>query len=90
MSYNGRESGSINGREPPLGQYVEEADYTIFKENDTIKAKDGSDGSIEFSGSDFATVLQNAIDAIHARTHPAGLIYIKPTNTLSGNKTHTR
>jgi len=76
MSYNGRESGSINGREPPLGQYVETADYVIFKENGVIKAKNGEDGSIEFSGSDFATVLQNAIDDLYG-TPGYGKIYIR-------------
>lgn len=62
MSYNGRETGSINGRSPPLGQYVETADYVIFKEDGIIKAKNGSDGSIAFQDTDFATVLQDAIN----------------------------
>jgi len=62
MSYNGRESGSINGREPPLGQYVETADYVIFKEDGVIKAKNGEDGSIEFSDSEASNVFQSAFN----------------------------
>jgi len=60
MSYNGRESGSINGREPPLGQYVETADYVIFRENGTIKAKDGDTGSIVKTG-DYLNEVLNSI-----------------------------
>jgi len=59
MSYNGRESGSINGREPPLGQYVEEADFLIFKENGVVKAKDGKNGSIVSSGSSIDRVIND-------------------------------
>jgi len=73
MSYNGRESGSINGRQPPLGQYVEDADYVVYKENGTIKAKRGEDGSVAFSGSDPASVINDCISALSS----GGSIYIK-------------
>jgi len=64
MSYNGRESGSINGRQPPLGQYIEEMDYVIFKEDDVIKAKDGTDGSIAYQSTNAREVITNALDAL--------------------------
>jgi len=69
MSYNGRESGSINGRQPPLGQYVETAGTVIFKENGVVKAKDGLDGSIIATG-DYINEVVNALS-------DPGLIYIK-------------
>jgi len=44
----------------------EEASYIIFKKNGDIFARNGDSGNIEFSGTDAATVIQNAIDALGA------------------------
>jgi len=87
MSYNGRESGSINGRQPPLGQYIENARYVVFKDGDVIKVKSGKDGSIDFSGTDASTVIQNAIDALG--TAGGSLFFKKGTYTLEPTKTKT-
>lgn len=40
------------------------ASYIIFKDGTTIKAKNGSTGGIDFSGTDAATVIQNTLDAL--------------------------
>jgi len=48
------------------------ASYIIFKDGGLIKAKNGRTGQIEFSGSDAATVIQSAIDALKK---PYGDIY---------------
>jgi len=43
---------------------VVEPSYIIFKIGNTILAKNGSTGEIEFSGTDAANVIQSAIDAL--------------------------
>jgi len=52
---------------------VEAASYIIFQEGDYVKAKNGLTGQIEFSGTDAADVIQNAIDALPT----GGLIFIR-------------
>ena len=47
--------------------------YEISVENGVVKAKNGSTGQIEFSGSDAATVIQSAINALTS----GGKIFIK-------------
>jgi len=47
-----------------MGRETEESRYIIFKDGDYCKAKNGITGCIEFSGTDAATVIQSAIDAI--------------------------
>jgi len=42
----------------------EEASYIIFKKNGDILARNGDSGNIEFSGTDAATVINNAFDAL--------------------------
>jgi len=58
----------------------EEASYIIFKKDGDIFARNGDSGNIEFSGTDFATVVNNAIEDLpnygSAETH-SGLIFIK-------------
>ena len=39
-------------------------DYTIFKDGDIVKAKNGRTGVIEFKDTDEASVIQNAINAL--------------------------
>jgi len=64
---------------PPLNrtdvlQYPEQsASYVIFKSGSTIYAKNGATGQIEFSGTDAATVIQAAINALTS----GGIVYIK-------------
>jgi len=48
--------------EPP--SFTETASYTIFKVGDTIYAKNGTTGEIEFSGTDASQVIQSAINAL--------------------------
>jgi len=50
------------------------ASYIIFKDGDLIMAKNGRTGQIEFSGSDAATVIQSALDALPTE---GGKIFIK-------------
>ena len=40
------------------------ASYTIYKDGDVIKAKNGQTGQIEFSGTDESEVIQSAINAL--------------------------
>lgn len=55
---------------------AEAADYVIFIDGSTIKAKNGSTGHIDYSGT-FPTVLQNVVNAIEASGIGAGLIFLK-------------
>jgi len=48
--------------------------YIIFKRGNVILAKNGETGEIEFSGTDAATVIQSAIDALGTQ---GGKIFIK-------------
>ena len=65
-------------------QKASTASYIIYKEEDTgiIYAKNGDTGLVDFSGTDAATVIQNAINNIDA-----GVIYIKRHNNLTGKYT---
>jgi len=58
----------------PRGVREETASYIIFKVGTTYYAKNGETGEIEFSGTDAATVIQSAIDAIGSK---GGKIFIK-------------
>ena len=71
------------------GSGVESVDYIIFgvdtdgdKIADEIYAKNGYTGEIEFSGTDAATVIQNAIDALPTYSYPygGGTIVIRGTS----------
>ncbi|MBW2672003.1 MAG: hypothetical protein JRD89_01140 [Deltaproteobacteria bacterium] len=58
----------------PVIKYPEQpASYIVFKEGSTIYAKNGTTGEIDFSGTDAATVMQAAIDALTS----GGVIFIK-------------
>jgi len=46
------------------GSFTETASYIIFKVGDTIYAKNGTTGEIEFSGTDASQVIQSAINAL--------------------------
>jgi len=48
--------------------------YVIFKRGNVILAKNGETGEIEFSGTDAATVIQSAIDALGTQ---GGKIFVK-------------
>jgi len=56
----------------PLDQH-EEASYIIFKKDGDVFARNGDTGNIEFSGTDAATVIQNALNAIGQR----GMLFVK-------------
>jgi len=59
----------------------EEASYIIFKKDGDVFARNGDSGNIEFSGTDAAMVIQDALDAIE--TVGGGKCHIKPgTYTL--------
>jgi len=56
-------------------QVVVEPSYIIFKVGDTILAKNGQTGQVEFSSADATYVIQRAIDATHERG--GGVVFIK-------------
>ncbi len=56
------------------GSGVDTASYIIFKDGNTIYAKNGMTGKIEFQGSDAATVINNCITALPSA---GGLIHLK-------------
>jgi len=51
-----------------------EASYVIFKDGTTIKARNGTTGAIDYSGTDASTVIQSAINALGTS---GGKIFIK-------------
>jgi len=57
-----------------MGREAEESNYIIFKDGKLYKAKNGMTGCIEFSGTDAATVIQSAFDAL---PHSGGRILAK-------------
>ncbi len=62
------------------GSNVDTASYIIFKDGNTIYAKNGTTGAIQFHGEDASTVIQGAIDAISdnvAGGTKGGLIFIR-------------
>jgi len=68
--------GRSGSRIPPF-EKAETANYVIFKEDGVTKAKNGKDGSIDFSSSDASTVIQNTIDALTG----GGIVYVKQPST---------
>ena len=46
------------------GSYASESSYTVFVDGDVIKARNEVSGNIEFSDSDFSTVMQQLIDSL--------------------------
>jgi len=58
----------------------EGAEYIVFPKGGDFFARDGESGNIEFSGTDAATVIQNAIDAVAGSgdVGDGGTVYIKP------------
>ena len=62
------------------GNIVKEASYVILIDGSTVKAVNGTTGAVDYSGSDAATVINNAINALTS----GGKIFIKAgTYTLS-------
>jgi len=61
------------------------ASYIIFKDGGLIKAKNGRTGQIEFSGSDAATVIQSALNALTN----GGTIFLKDYFSISSPITIT-
>lgn len=55
------------------GNPAQGATYVIFKDDSNIKARNGTTGHIDYSGTDAATVIQAAIDALGSN---GGKIYI--------------
>ncbi|MGC9203179.1 MAG: glycosyl hydrolase family 28-related protein, partial [Thermoproteota archaeon] len=56
----------------PVSRY-EPYSYEIYTDGTTVYAKNGKTGQIEFSGTDAATVIQNAINALT----DGGTVYLK-------------
>ena len=76
--------------------FTETASYIIFKVGDTIYAKNGTTGEIEYSGTDASTVIQQAINAILS-LDGRGRIFIKSeiydlstTLTIEGKSPYPR
>jgi len=63
------------------GSFTETASYIIFKVGNTIYAKNGTTGEIEFSGTDASQVIQSAINALSS----GGIIAFMPAtyNSIS-------
>lgn len=45
------------------GSFVETASYVVFKDGSTYKAKNGTTGAIDYSGTSAVTVMQTAVNA---------------------------
>jgi len=56
------------------------ASYIIFRQGDTIYAKNGSTGAIEFSGIDASQVIQSAINSLSE-----GTVFLKPATYVIDN-----
>ncbi len=56
------------------GSNVDTASYIIFKDGNTIYAKNGTTGKIDYSGTDASTVIQSIVDTL---TATGGRIYFK-------------
>lgn len=56
---------------------VDTASYIIFKDNGKIYAKNGMTGKIEFTGTDFSTIINDTINAVGSLPAIGGEIYIK-------------
>jgi len=68
----------INNTRTEINEKIENlalGSYIIYQENGVIYAKNGKTGAIEFSGTDAATVIQQAINALSAVG--GGKIFIK-------------
>jgi len=59
------------------GSLATPANYVVFSDGSMYYARNGLTGEVEFSGSDFATVVQNAINALPTS---GGKIHIKAGN----------
>jgi len=73
------EPTTFSGRDLTLttnGSFVKPASYIIFKDGSTIKAVNGTTGAIDYSGTDAATVINNAIAALTS----GGVVFIKAGN----------
>jgi hypothetical protein len=72
------EDGNVTvGGELFIKNYVP-ASYIIFKDGDYIKARNGTTGQIDFSGTNAATVIQQAINSLMSKTdYERGRILIK-------------
>ncbi len=55
------------------GSNVDTASYIIFKDGNTIYAKNGTTGKVEFQGTDASGVMQSVVDNLTE----GGRIYIK-------------
>jgi len=93
------QSSSQNSEQPisvESGTFSETASYTIFKVGDTIYAKNGTTGEIEYSGTDASTVIQQAINAIlslggRGRIFIKSAIYdLSTTLTIEGKSPYPR
>lgn len=63
---------------------IQSASYIIYKDKSTIKAVNGTTGVVDYSGTDAATVIQNAINSFDDSSDGAGVIFIKRgTYTIS-------
>ncbi|RLI00646.1 hypothetical protein DRO31_08325 [Candidatus Bathyarchaeota archaeon] len=63
------------GTSLPPYEKAETASYVIYKQGNVIYAKNGESGAVEFSGTDAATVIQQAID--HVADKGGGKIFIR-------------
>ncbi|KXA93022.1 hypothetical protein AKJ64_01595 [candidate division MSBL1 archaeon SCGC-AAA259E17] len=64
---------SRTGSRTPPFERAETASYVVFRDENVIKAKNGEDGHIEFSGPDAAEVINDAIGALVA----GGAVFIR-------------
>jgi len=62
--------------------WATEADYIVYKVGTGVRVMDGKKGNVVFSGTDAATVIQQAIDALPA----GGQIFIKAGTYEIGSK----
>jgi len=60
------------------GNPAQSASYVIFKDGSTYKARNGTDGTIDYSGTNAATVINAAIDAAPL----CGTVYAQGQTTL--------
>jgi hypothetical protein len=78
LTSNYNSKGSMQGLQNP-----DEASYIIWNEGSTIYARNGSTGTIEYSGTDAVTVINNAITATSNKG--GGTIFIKAGNYTLGS-----
>jgi parallel beta-helix repeat protein len=78
LTSNYNSKGSMQGLQNP-----DEASYIIWNEGSTIYARNGSTGTIEYSGTDAVTVINNTITATSNKG--GGTIFIKAGNYTLGS-----